>query len=107
MLTTVAAVVPMRNAAAPLASRLPLNCTNAESFCHESFCALPRIQRRYGLPAWGRKFISKKLAGDTEALASFAAPASGFARRTPSAAVASAVSVHPPAMRLPALAGGR
>ena len=33
-------------AGAPAASRLPLNCTNTESFCQESFSARARIHRR-------------------------------------------------------------
>ena len=46
MLTTVAEVVPMRKAAVPPVTLLPLNWTKVESFCQASFCARPRIHRR-------------------------------------------------------------
>src|SRR6185437_13920222 len=70
-------VVPIRLFAAPFSSTLSLNCTNTESLNGSSFCALPRIQRRYPTPACAENCISTNVPGLASALASFAAPASG------------------------------
>jgi len=58
-LTVVAEAVPMRKIGAPDASMLSENCTKTESLVQAFPSAMPRSQRRYGLPASAMKVISK------------------------------------------------
>src|SRR5215212_2691745 len=81
--------VPIRLFAVPCSSTLSLNCTKTESLNGSSFCALPRIHKRYGTPACAENCISTKVPGLASAFESFAAPASGLCKRAPLAAVAS------------------
>src|SRR6185369_2605054 len=58
-LITVLDVVPILKVAAPVLSVLSENCTKIESLKGLSLCALPRIHRRYAVPAVALKVISK------------------------------------------------
>src|SRR5215208_3535816 len=96
MLTSAAAVVPLRQMAVPLESIALSNCTNTESFAQLLLSARPRAHSRYGLPASASKVISKKLIGLARAVESFAAPAFACRSFFDPAAVVSGSTAHAP-----------